>query len=184
MRHRVASGAVNKVVRLLRGGTVGKEGRAINTHRGFTLIELLIVVAIIGIIAAIAIPNLVNAINRGRQKRTMADIRSIASAIEAYAVDQNAYPKLEAAANTGLRTQLLTYLEPTYIRRIPDQDGWSGSYYWIGNTNGTEYSIWSGARNKNTTMEWTGGPMGDFNADIVFAHGQFAQWPDGVQSGT
>ena len=60
---------------------------------GFTLIELLIVVAIIGIIAAIAIPNLLNAIDRGKQKRTMADIRSVGTAVEAYAVDVNFYPR-------------------------------------------------------------------------------------------
>ena len=60
---------------------------------GFTLIELLIVVAIIGIIAAIAIPNLLNAIDRGKQKRTMADIRSVGTAVESYAVDVNFYPR-------------------------------------------------------------------------------------------
>ncbi|MFZ5788886.1 MAG: type II secretion system protein, partial [Acidobacteriota bacterium] len=78
-------------------------------QKGFTLIELLIVVAIIGIIAAIAIPNLLNAINRGRQKRTMADIRSIATAIESYQVDFNFFPKGLTAGGT-IRAQGPAYL--------------------------------------------------------------------------
>lgn len=150
-------------------------------QKGFTLIELLIVVAIIGIIAAIAIPNLLNAINRGRQKRTMADIRSIATAVEAYTVDNNFYPKVASGNVNGLSH----YLEPTYIRRIPPNDGWNSAIGWVGDTTGNSYTIWSGGRDRNTGFGWQGGgPRTDFNDDIVYAVGSFVQWPEGVQTGT
>lgn len=62
--------------------------------KGFTLIELLIVVAIIGILAAIAVPNFLNAMTRAKVSRSMADIRSIAMALETYRLDRNAYPPI------------------------------------------------------------------------------------------
>lgn len=58
----------------------------------FTLIELLIVVAIIAILAAIAVPNFLEAQTRSKVSRSRADMRTLATAIEAYAVDQNRYP--------------------------------------------------------------------------------------------
>lgn len=62
------------------------------TRRGFTLIELLIVVAIIAILAAIAVPNFLEAQTRAKVSRARADMRSIGIGLEAYMVDENAYP--------------------------------------------------------------------------------------------
>jgi len=59
---------------------------------GFTLIELLIVVAIIAILAAIAVPNFLEAQVRSKVSRVKADMRSTATALEAYYVDSNKYP--------------------------------------------------------------------------------------------
>ena len=101
--------------------------------KGFTLIELLIVVAIIGIIAAIAIPNLLNAIDRGKQKRTMADLRSMGTSIEEYSIDNNFYP--DAATMSDLEDQVT----PAYIRAIPQNDGWGLGFY-VG-SDVTEYTL-------------------------------------------
>jgi type II secretion system protein G len=142
-------------------------------QKGFTLIELLIVVAIIGIIAAIAIPNLLNAIDRGKQKRTMADLRSIGTSIEAYSIDNNVYPVVSTMAN------LETSIEPIYIRTAPTNDGWSRPFV-VASVTG-EYTVCSGGKDGGACTTDSNGATTAFNDSIVFANGQFVQWPEGTQ---
>ena len=143
------------------------------SEKGFTLIELLIVVAIIGIIAAIAIPNLLNAIDRGKQKRTMAGLRSLGTSIESYSIDNNQYPVATTFA------ALETSIEPVYIRTAPNNDGWNRAF--VVSAAATEYTVCSGGNDGGACANDNGGQTTSFNDSITFANGQFVQWPEGTQ---
>ena len=141
--------------------------------KGFTLIELLIVVAIIGIIAAIAIPNLLNAIDRGKQKRTMADMRSLGTAVESYAVDNNVYPAVATAA------ALKTVVEASaYIKNMPTTDGWSNTF--VVDSITTQYTLCSTGKDGSGTT-CTAGTTTTFADQICFINGQFLRYPAGSQ---
>ncbi len=141
---------------------------------------LFMIVAVGGIIAAIAIPNLLNAIQRGKQKRTMVDMRSIATAVESYAVDHNAYPP--ATSFQGLSR----YLEPTYVAKVPEMDGWMHPFRYVAwsrrdSSRPEEYIILSAGKDglfeHEDAGEYREGTTTNFNNDIVFSNGSFVQYP-------
>jgi len=148
-------------------------------QKGFTLIELLIVVAIIGIIAAIAIPNLLNAINRGRQKRTMSDMRTISTALGAYATDNVFYPR-----GAGLTFALVgPYIAPVYIKTFPARDGWSTPYEFDTDAIGSEFTLTSAGKNRAfETAPTAETKTTNFDCDIIANSGTFIQYHEGTQT--
>ena len=154
--------------------------RAMNTQRhsssrGFSLVELLIVCAVIGLIAAIAIPNLVNAIQRGRQARTVGDLRGLATAVAMYQQDYAKFPIVSG-------TVAIAEIEPlviAYMGSMAKIDGWQRSYMYI--SDGDNYTLVSYGMNGTPDQPWTQAPIHYFDDDIVIQGGSFMQWPEGVQ---
>jgi len=85
-------------------------------RKGFTLIELLIVVAIIAILAAIAVPNFLEAQVRSKVARVQNDMRNLATALESYRIDNNAYiPHIDNITEFNRLTSPIAY-----ITSVPD----------------------------------------------------------------
>lgn len=127
---------------------------------GFSLIEVLLIVALIGIITTILIPNLMDALHKSLQKRTVADMHTIATGMMSFYLDMN------GAAAAGTRVYLKDYdpvayeevrdlLVPMYVEHVPRKDGWHNDYdYYFGKT--TEeygYELAFGIRSRGRSGE-------------------------------
>lgn len=152
--------------------------------KGFTLIELLIVIAIIGIVAAIAVPNLLTALQKGKQKATMGDMKTIGGAISDYMTDHYMAP---GNANVDYIDGLAVYLQPFYIKQLPNKDGWGSSLNYSSGAAGAidqdSYSIISygrGGTDSTLDIQYTNyivNTMADFENDICFSNGTFTYVP-------
>jgi len=140
--------------------------------KGFTLIELLVVVAIIGILGAIAIPALQTALDKSRQRTTMADMRSIATGVQLYDIDQSIYP------SDGITVSaLVTVLLPHTKNPLPTKDRWLHDFGYHSDSH-TWYSLESFGKDGIDGVDITAATRLQFDLDMVFATGHFANSPE------
>jgi len=141
-------------------------------ERGFTLVELLIAMAIIGILSAMAIVNLRSAVDRSRQRQSMATMRNLASAIEAYNSDNGYLP------TNGITAQeLATVLADGVFYHVDTTDGWDNDLVYTAGSG--SYTVESYGRDKaDGPQNITRATRDEFDYDIVLNDGLFSFSPE------
>lgn len=117
-------------------------------------------------------------------ERTMRDIRTLATAVEAYATDENKYPQ---------ESELKKVLVPTYLKEMPEKDGWGSAYFYTASPDGAHYRIASAG--SDSVFSWDTRNIGkdeskepkysdDLGEDIIYQDGEFVQEPAVVKPKT
>ena len=138
---------------------------------------------------------------------TLADMRNVGTAMMSWLVDQivdgPALADGEAAADpvdpaeavdwsqcpTISRDDLRAILVPTYIKEIPQEDGWGSDLEFCLERldfNRSRYLLGVRSPGRDGTFERAGHPPGafahdDFDADLIWLDGFFARWPDNAE---
>jgi hypothetical protein len=128
---------------------------------------------------------------REEQRATTETIRTIAIAVESFAVDENRYPGPTDGA-VDIRF-LKRFLVPQYLKTPDWDDGWNHtlrfrsdeSHYVIvsyGSDGIPDHEDWgNGAYDEDRLhREMCGGPIPGTRHDIVFMDGEFCQYPAGL----
>jgi general secretion pathway protein G len=160
------------------------------------LFTVIMIAAFVGLPAMLIVPNVLTARERSRQKRTMADMRTLATALEAYATDRNSYDlddfhgpnaadamQFEAMHRVRL-ADLERVLVPTYIKKLPKKDGWGREFeVRTGNYDDHGHAAAYALRSPGSDGIVERGPYDEratfsLDNDLVFSNGSFIRYPE------
>jgi hypothetical protein len=138
-------------------------------------------IAFMGIIAALLVPNFMDALQKAKQKRTVADMKNLGTALFSYATNEESFPP---AADLE---ELTPYLVPKYVQSVPTADGWKHPYRYTcrredpGSEGCDGIRIVSAGRDgvfeDRDLQEAVAFEPTDYDRDIVWEDGYFLQYP-------
>jgi general secretion pathway protein G len=138
--------------------------------RGFTLIEMMIVIVVIAILIGVLLPNFRGTQDEAAEQRARAELRTLATAVESYAIhNNNALPANLTA---------LTTANPRIVSVVPDDPFRAAGtdYSYALDTNSVYYVIYSYGRDRaadisgiNTSGQLT--ESGDCTEDVYATNG-------------
>ena len=146
---------------------------------------LVVGLAFAGIFAALLIPNFLDSLQKAKTKRTMADLRDVGMALEAYRADHAG----EVPA-VGSIDGLAEALEPGYLATVPRVDGWKRPLVYVCWASAPEvdgcdsYRLASGGRDGAfehddlEAYEQAGFEPSDYDQDLVYGEGWFIRFPE------
>ena len=117
---------------------------------GFTLIEMMIVIAVIALLIGVLLPNFRGTQDEAAEQKARAELRTLATAIESYAIHNSS--ALPALLST------LTSASPRIVSSIPDDPFRSGGadYSYATSANGIYYVVWSYGRDRAADITGVG----------------------------
>jgi general secretion pathway protein G len=120
----------------------------LNNRNGFTMLELLVVMVILALLASVVTVVVVKRVEEARHAKAVADIQSIADAVDQFYLHCSRYPTTEEGLN-ALRVKPssddLTNWDGPYIKKAVPKDPWSRDYIYTcpGEHNAESYDLYS-----------------------------------------
>jgi len=104
---------------------------------GFGLIDIAIAICVLALLASFIVPVYKGKEDRVKYKRSVAELKRVAEAMEKHYLESGRYPVFESWAEIAGTDNPLVQGE--YIEKVPQSDQWDRSF--IGKSSETEYKL-------------------------------------------